>query len=131
MPGTTVVEEKEKIKTAIQNLSRGGIPTLEAAKFLLVKVQDEFVKERAKDRSFKDTVKEMSKAVGVMSREEKINEAMFKLGALTLSMEIGIRTLMEIPLEFRKLANDNESTFMQPGMVQRLEKELREIFGVK
>ena len=131
MPITTTAEEKEEIGKKVQDLGRGGIPTLEAAKFLLRKVEDEFIKERAKDKSFKDTVKEMGKAIGGMSREDKINEAMFKLGALALSMEIGYKTLMNIPQEVRNLANNNESTFMQPGMVQRLQKDLRDIFEIK
>ena len=131
MPETATVEEKERMKTAIQDLGRGGIPTLEAAKFLLRKVEDEFVKERSKDKSFKDAVKEMGKVVGGMSREDRINEAMFKLGAVALSVDIGYKTLMSIPQELRNLANNNESTFMQPGVVQRLQKDLQDILEIK
>ncbi|MEM3555697.1 MAG: hypothetical protein QXF56_03210 [Candidatus Micrarchaeia archaeon] len=84
MPETATIEERERIKTAIGDLGRGGIPTLEAAKFLLREVEIEFVKERSKEKSFRDAVKEM----GRMSREDRINEVMLKLGGIVVSMEI-------------------------------------------
>lgn len=38
---------------------------------------------------------------------------------------------INIPQQLRNVAHDNESTFTQPNMVQRLQKDLHEIFKIK
>jgi hypothetical protein len=131
MKEATAILGKEELRKHIADVGRGEAPALEASKPLLGALEFEKIKEASKDKSLKDTIKDMGKR----SRMEKIDEALFKLGAMKVMWEINLG-VEKASSELQKWAHDTESTFFTKqgtgrSIAERLQDDLVEIFEIK